>query len=72
MILSLALAQHSRLVHGGLEQSDFSVGEALLLHRHILHGVAPWTEGAEGPDAGRMTAYFRPEFPHIADWLSAP
>ena len=47
-------------------------GEALLLHRHILHGVAPWTEGAEGPDAGRMTAYFRPEFPHIADWLSAP
>jgi hypothetical protein len=30
MILSLAMAQHSRLVNGGLEQADFSVGEALL------------------------------------------
>ncbi len=44
-------------------------GEALLLHRMILHGMAPWAEGATaGPD-GRMIAYFRPEFPQIADWL---
>lgn len=33
MILSLALAQHSRLVHGALEaqgNTEFGVGEALL------------------------------------------
>jgi hypothetical protein len=38
----------------------------------MLHGVAPWAADAEGPAAGRMMAYFRPEFPNIADWLSAP
>jgi hypothetical protein len=47
-------------------------GEAVLLHRHLLHGVAPWAEGAAGSDAGRMIAYFRPEFSRPADWLSAP
>ncbi|GFR43261.1 hypothetical protein Agub_g4322 [Astrephomene gubernaculifera] len=41
MILSLALSQHSRLVHGALEQSDFSVGEALLKqHIALLTEVA--------------------------------
>ncbi|SMX36809.1 hypothetical protein [Maliponia aquimaris] len=35
-------------------------GEALLLHRHCLHGVAPWAEGAKAPPEGRMIAYFRP------------
>lgn len=49
-----------------------SPGEAVLLHRHLLHGVAPWAEGAEGSQDGRMIAYFRPEFPSLADWLSAP
>jgi hypothetical protein len=49
-----------------------SPGEAVLLHRHLLHGVAPWAEGAEGSPDGRMIAYFRPEFPRLADWLSAP
>jgi hypothetical protein len=34
------------------------VGEAVILHRHLIHGVAPW-EGT-GPDEGRMIAYFRP------------
>ncbi|KAG2438610.1 hypothetical protein HXX76_005159 [Chlamydomonas incerta] len=34
MILSLALAQHSRLTHGGLEQADLAVGEALM-QQHI-------------------------------------
>ena len=47
-------------------------GEAVLLHRHLLHGVAPWKDGADASDAGRMIAYFRPEFPRHADWLSAP
>lgn len=46
-------------------------GEALLLHRLTLHGVAPWAETARaGPD-GRMIAYFRPELTGgIADWPS--
>ena len=46
-------------------------GEAVLLHRHLLHGVAPWGQTAEGPEEGRMIAYFRPEFPSIPDWLAA-
>lgn len=47
-------------------------GEAVLLHRHLLHGVAPWAAGAESSEDGRMIAYFRPEFPSLSDWLSAP
>ncbi len=48
-------------------------GEAYLLHRHCLHGVAPWGEGASaGPD-GRMIAYFRPEYPGgVAEWIESP
>jgi hypothetical protein len=45
-------------------------GEAYVLHRHLLHGVAPWGEAAEAPKEGRAVAYFRPEFPGgIIDWL---
>jgi hypothetical protein len=47
-------------------------GEAVLVHRHLLHGVAPWGEAATGSPDGRMIAYLRPEFPAIADWLAAP
>lgn len=41
-------------------------GEAVLMHRHLLHGVAPW----QGPSdcAPRMVAYFRPIAP-VAYWL---
>ncbi|MDA7963327.1 hypothetical protein [Ruegeria sp.] len=48
-------------------------GEAYLLHRHCLHGVAPWADGASaGPD-GRMIAYFRPECPGgVAEWIESP
>ena len=48
-------------------------GEAYLLHRHSLHGVAPWGENAQaGPD-GRMVAYFRPYLPGgIAEWIETP
>lgn len=48
-------------------------GEAYLLHRHCLHGVAPFAQGAQaGPD-GRMIAYFRPELPGgVAQWLETP
>ncbi len=51
-------------------------GQALLVHRLCLHGVAPW-EGAATDEPGdqgnktqgRMIAYFRPELPGgIAGW----
>ncbi|KUF09054.1 hypothetical protein AVJ23_19760 [Pseudoponticoccus marisrubri] len=46
-------------------------GEALLLHRLVLHGVAPWAEGARAGPEGRMIAYFRPELSSgLRDWLS--
>lgn len=35
-----------------------NVGEAVLLHRHLIHGVAPWVGEAEAQ--GRQIAYFRP------------
>jgi hypothetical protein len=47
-------------------------GEATLLHRHLLHGVAPWGEQATAPGEGRMIAYFRPETARWEDWLIAP
>ena len=37
-------------------------GEATLLHRFALHGVAPWEEGTGAAPDGRMIAYFRPSF----------
>ena len=46
------------------------VGEVVLLHRLCLHGIAPWTEGAEAAPEGRMIAYFRPEMPGgVGAWL---
>lgn len=48
-------------------------GEAYLVHRLALHGVAPWQEGATAPPDGRMNAYFRPELPAgTRDWLDLP
>jgi len=48
-------------------------GEACLVHRLALHGVAPWQDGAEAPEDGRMVAYFRPLLPGPArDWLDLP
>ncbi|PIV72876.1 MAG: hypothetical protein COW55_15130 [Rhodobacteraceae bacterium CG17_big_fil_post_rev_8_21_14_2_50_65_11] len=48
-------------------------GEALLLHRAVLHGVAPWQEGATAPPEGRAIIYFRPQLPGGAvDWLRLP
>lgn len=47
-------------------------GEALLLHRLLLHGVAPWHEGAKAPPEGRITAYFRPELTSARDWIDQP
>ena len=48
-------------------------GESYLVHRLALHGVAPWEEGADAPEDGRMIVYFRPEWPEPGDkWLTAP
>ncbi len=41
-------------------------GQAILLDRHLLHGVAPWRMGQ--PGAMRMMAYFRPIIA-ADDWL---
>lgn len=45
-------------------------GEAYAVHRHALHGVAPWRDGAVAPPEGRAIAYFRPEMQKRSDWLS--
>ncbi|WP_431299263.1 hypothetical protein [Tabrizicola sp. BL-A-41-H6] len=44
-------------------------GEATLIHRLMLHGVAPWTKGAVAPPEGRMIAYFRPQMASVEEWL---
>ena len=43
-------------------------GQAILLHRHMLHGIAPWQSGDVMPPEGRMVAYFRPELDTAAQW----
>ncbi len=45
-------------------------GQATLLHRMTLHGVAPWADGATAPPEGRIIAYFRPLAQSVADWLA--
>jgi hypothetical protein len=45
-------------------------GEAVLLDRLLLHGVAPWAEGARAAPEGRITAYFRPVLGSVAAWLA--
>ncbi len=47
-----------RDVFGNCERVELParVGEATLLHRHLIHGVAPWSEGV----TPRPIAYFRP------------
>lgn len=45
-------------------------GQATLLHRLTIHGVAPWADGAQAPQEGRMIAYFRPQMASVRDWLA--
>ena len=44
-------------------------GQAVLVDRFALHGVAPWRDGDSAPPEGRMVAYFRPEYENPKDWL---
>ncbi len=46
-----------------------SPGQATLLHRHMIHGVASWADGARAPPEGRIIAYLRPLLPSVAEWL---
>lgn len=45
-------------------------GEAVLLHRLLIHGVAPWGAGATAAPEGRIIAYFRPLLPSFEAWIS--
>jgi hypothetical protein len=47
-------------------------GEATLLHRLALHGVAAWKPDDTAPPEGRMIAYLRPQFASVQNWLTAP
>lgn len=47
-------------------------GEATLMHRMTLHGVAPWGPAALAPSEGRIIAYFRPLMPSVQHWLLGP
>jgi len=47
-------------------------GGTVLVHRHAIHGVAPWAEGAKAAPEGRATVYFRPEVARREDWLELP
>ena len=43
-------------------------GEAYVVHRLSLHGVARWASTATAPKEGRMIAYFRPELEDPSLW----
>jgi hypothetical protein len=47
-------------------------GEATLLHRLTLHGVAPWKTDDTAPPEGRMIAYLRPQLASVHQWLTSP
>ncbi|MDO9638793.1 MAG: hypothetical protein Q7J44_09640 [Pseudotabrizicola sp.] len=45
------------------------IGEATLLHRLTVHGVAPWHGAGQGD---RIIAYFRPMMATVVDWIAEP
>ncbi len=47
-------------------------GEAYLVHRLALHGMAPWKDGAAAAADGRMICYFRPLIGDAENWLFDP
>lgn len=46
-------------------------GEAYLVHRLALHGVAPWTAAPNPKCRERMICYFRPQVGGIEQWLNS-
>ena len=49
-----------------------AVGEATLLHRLTIHGVAPWKAADKAPPDGRLIAYLRPVLASVQDWVNLP
>jgi len=47
-------------------------GQAYLIHRLALHGMAPWQTGAAATEGGRMICYFRPDIGGVKEWLGSP
>lgn len=47
-------------------------GEAYLIHRHALHGIAPWLDSDPQNTQARLVVYFRPESESPDAWLNAP
>lgn len=43
------------------------VGQLSYLHRHLIHGVAPWQDSSATEP--RMIAYFRPHVADVRDWV---
>lgn len=64
-------ARREVLAHCRRTEVPAAPGEAFLVHRHAVHGTAPWAADASaGPD-GRMIAFFRPVTPDARWWLAA-
>ena len=47
-------------------------GQSFIAHRLVLHGMAPWCEGASAGADGRMICYFRPDPFGPYEWLHHP
>jgi len=45
------------------------IGEAILAHRLLLHGTAPWAKGVKASECGRMFCFFRPQTLTPEQWL---
>jgi hypothetical protein len=45
-------------------------GQATLIHRMTLHGVAPW-RAPQGSAEPRVIAYFRPQLVSVAEWVQS-
>lgn len=45
-------------------------GDAILLHRHLLHGVDNWRAEDGGGSSHRMIAYFRPLLATMDAWMA--
>ncbi len=61
-------------VFGACERREIHArpGEALLAHRLVLHGMAPWRNHAVADADGRMICYFRPDPFGPYEWLNNP
>ena len=69
--ITAAYQQARRAVFATCRRIELPVksGEATLLHRLMLHGVAAWKPDDIAPPEGRMIAYLRPQLPAVESWL---